>query len=87
MAIDLEENGGADRLLRRKEAAADVTATYGFPCSPNTLAKLACVSLTARPFEWLAAFPCIRKTAWTLWARSKIGPLVRSTSEHSRHAA
>jgi hypothetical protein len=33
-----------DRLLRRTEAAKYVTETYGFPCSPKTLAKLACVS-------------------------------------------
>ena len=33
-----------DRLLRRAEAARYVVETYNVPCSPKTLAKLACVS-------------------------------------------
>ncbi len=61
----LEVAAKPDRLLRRTEAAKYVTETYGFPCSPKTLAKLACVGLDD-------------------WARSKIGPLVRSTSEIRR---
>lgn len=33
-----------DRLLRRTDAAKYVSDTYGIPCSPKTLAKIACVS-------------------------------------------
>lgn len=87
MAVDLEENGGTDRLLRRKEAAQYVTATYGFPCSPNTLAKLACVSSDGPPFRMAGRIPLYPQDGLDAWARSKIGPLVRSTSEHTRHAA
>jgi hypothetical protein len=87
MATDLEENGGTSRLLRRKEAAQYVTATYGFPCSPNTLAKLACVSSDGPPFRMAGRIPLYPQHGLDAWARSKIGPLVRSTSEHARHAA
>ena len=57
MEIDPEENGSVDRLLRRKEAAQYVAATYGFPCSPNTLAKLACVSSDGPPFRMAGRIP------------------------------
>ena len=45
-----------DRLLRRVEAAKYVTDTYGFPCSPRTLAKLACVSSQGRLFGSLDGY-------------------------------
>lgn len=81
------ENAELDRLLRRTEAAEYVTATYGFPCSPRTLAKLACVSSDGPPFRMAGRIPLYPQHGLDAWARSKIGPLVRSTSEHSRHAA
>jgi hypothetical protein len=37
-------NAIPERLLRRDEAAEYVTKRYGIPCSPKTLAKLACIS-------------------------------------------
>ena len=48
-----------DRLLRRTEAAKYVTNTYGIPCSPKTLAKLACVSSEGPPFRLAGRFPGI----------------------------
>ncbi len=75
------------RLLRRKDAAEYVATTYGFPCSPKTLAKLACVSSDGPPFRMAGRIPLYPQDGLDAWARSKIGPLVRSTSEHSRHAA
>ena len=76
-----------ERLLRRNEAAKYVTATYGFPCSPKTLAKLACVSSDGPPFRMAGRIPLYPQSSLDVWARSKIGPLARSTSEHARHAA
>jgi hypothetical protein len=70
-----------ERLLRRTEAAKYVTATYGFPCSPKTLAKLACVSSEGPPFRMAGRTPLYPVTPLDAWAQSKIGPLVRSTSE------
>lgn len=75
------------RLLRRKEAAEYVTSTYGFPCSPKTLAKLACVSSDGPPFRRAGRIPLYPQDGLDAWAQSKIGPLVHSTSEHSRYAA
>jgi hypothetical protein len=70
-----------DRLLRRTEAAKYVTATYGFPCSPKTLAKIACTSSEGPPFRKVGRIPLYPVSNLDAWAQSKIGPLVRSTSE------
>jgi hypothetical protein len=75
-----------DRLLRRSEAAKYVTDTYGIPCSPKTLAKLACVSSDGPPFRLAGRFPLYPTSGLDAWAQSKIGPLVRSTSEVRRVA-
>ena len=75
-----------ERLLRRTEAAAYVTATYGIPCSPKTLAKLACVSSDGPPFRLAGRFPLYPTSGLDTWAQNKIGPLVRSTSEVRRVA-
>jgi hypothetical protein len=42
----------------KMEAAEYVTETYGIPCSPKTLAKLACVSSDGPPFR-CRAFPAV----------------------------
>ena len=68
-------------LLRRAAAAKYVTDTYGFPCSPRTLAKLACVSSRGPPFRLAGRIPLYPIDGLDTWAQSKIGPLVRSTSE------
>src|SRR6516162_7324306 len=71
-------------LLRRTAAAKYVTDTYGFPCSPRTLAKLACVSSRGPPFRLAGRIPLYPIDGLDAWAQSKIGPLVRSTSEVRR---
>jgi hypothetical protein len=81
MAQILEEAAKLEPLLRRTEAASYVTATYGIPCSPKTLAKLACISSDGPPFRLAGRFPLYPVSGLDAWARSKIGPLVRSTSE------
>lgn len=71
------------RLLRRIEAARYVTDNY-FPCSPKTLAKLACVSSHGPPFRLAGRVPLYPLSGLDEWAQSKIGPLVRSTAEVRR---
>ena len=71
----------SERLLRRAEAAKYVVETYNVPCSPKTLAKLACVSSNGPPFRFAGRFPLYPVSGLDAWALSKIGPLVRSTSE------
>ena len=79
-----QEAAKLDRLLRRSEAAKYVTDKYGIPCSPKTLAKLACVSSEGPPFRLAGRFPLYPVSGLDVWAQSKIGPLVRSTSELHR---
>jgi hypothetical protein len=77
-----------DRLLRRTDAAKYVTDTYGIPCSPKTLAKIACVSSDGPPFRLAGRIPLYPASGLDEWAQGKIGPLVRSTSEaHSLTSA
>lgn len=81
MDIIQQEVAKLERLLRRTEAASYITITYGIPCSPKTLAKLACVSSEGPPFRLAGRFPLYPVSGLDAWARSKIGPLVHSTSE------
>jgi len=81
-----KEAAKLNRLLRRTEAAKYVTDTYGFPCSPKTLAKLACVSSEGPPFRLAGRIPLYSTFSLDTWAQNKIGPLVRSTSEARRVA-
>jgi hypothetical protein len=86
METNQQDLAKPDRLLRRSEAARYVTDTYGFPCSPKTLAKLACISSDGPPFRLAGRFPLYPTSGLDAWAQSKIGPLIRSTSELSRVA-
>jgi hypothetical protein len=70
-----------ERLLRRTEAAKYVVETHNVPCSPKTLAKLACVSSVGPPFRLAGRFPLYPVSGLDAWARAKIGPLVHSTSQ------
>jgi hypothetical protein len=70
-----------ERHLRRKDAAKYVVETYSVPCSPKTLAKIACISSTGPPFRLEGRFPLYPISGLDAWTLSKIGPLVRSTSE------
>lgn len=79
--MDTDTPAALERHLRRKEAAMYVTNTYNVPCSPKTLAKLACVSSKGPPFRLAGRFPLYPISGLDAWAQRKIGPLVRSTSE------
>ena len=81
-----KEAAKLDRLLRRTEAAKDVTETYGIPCSPKTPAKLALLSSDGSSFRMAGRTPFYPTPTLAAWAQSKIGPLVRSTSEVRRVA-
>jgi hypothetical protein len=81
MNTDQKVQAPTERLLRRSEAAQYVVETYNVPCSPKTLAKLACVSSEGPPFRLAGRFPLYPTSGLDTWAKSKIGPLIRSTSE------
>jgi hypothetical protein len=71
--------------LRRVEAAAYVAANY-LPCSPKTLAKLAVVGGGPK-YRKAGPYPLYSPADLDEWARGKIGPPVRSSSEARAIAA
>ncbi|WFU26310.1 hypothetical protein QA649_08910 [Bradyrhizobium sp. CB1717] len=70
-----------ERPLRRTEAAEYITAKFGIPCSPKTLAKLACVSSKGPPFRKAGRFPLYSRQGLDDWALAKFGPEIRNTAE------
>jgi hypothetical protein len=84
-AIDLDQDGTADRYFRRADAAAYVRNKYGFPCSRQWLAKLAVVG-GGPVFRKAGRFPIYTPRDLDRWAASRIGPAQLSTSEGSSGA-
>lgn len=83
--MDTNDQSNLDeRYLRRREAAEYVVEKYNVPCSPKTLAKLACVSSEGPPFRKAGRFPLYPISELDSWAKSKIGPLRRSTADADR---
>jgi hypothetical protein len=80
------ESDNSDRLFRRTEAANYLTETYGFPCSPKTLAKWACLTSDGPPFRMFGRTPLYPQSCLDAWVRSRLGPVVYSTSEATRFA-
>jgi hypothetical protein len=76
-----KKNEFSERHLRRKDAAKYVVDKYSIPCSPKTLAKIACISSEGPPFRLAGRFPLYPISGLDAWALKKIGPLVRSTSK------
>ena len=69
-----------ERLFRRTEAADFVTESFGIPCSPKTLAKLAVLG-GGPVFRKAGRFPLYAAGDLHAWAKGKLGPPVKSTSE------
>jgi hypothetical protein len=71
----------AGRLLSRAEAAIYIESSWNIPCKAKTLAKLAVVG--GGPAYRLAHHRYPRYAVDDLddWARSRLGPKQRSTSE------
>ena len=64
----------SERLLRRAEAAKYVVETYNVPCSPKTLAKIACVSSDGPPFRFAGRFPLYPISGLDAWAQKQDRP-------------
>jgi hypothetical protein len=73
------------RDLRRKEAAAYITARY-FEVATRTLANLAVLGGGPR-FRKVGSRTLYSRADCDAWAISKLGPLVSSTSELRQKAA
>jgi hypothetical protein len=81
------ESDNSDRLFRRTEAANYLTETYGFPCSPKTLAKWACLTSDGPPFRMFGRTPLYPQSCLDTWVQGRLGPIVHSTSEATQFAA
>src|SRR5690606_33827872 len=73
-------------FFRRSDAAAYVRRQWCIPCAPKTLAKLA-VTGGGPPFRKAGRYPLYAPADLDDWAKSKIGPLQRSTSDVPRISA
>jgi hypothetical protein len=69
------------RMLRRTEAADYVQERWGYPLSPRTLAKLACIG-GGPTFRRASRFPLYDKGDLDAWIRAKLTRPVRSTTEY-----
>lgn len=69
------------RMLRRAEAADYVRERWGYPLSPRTLAKLACIG-GGPTFRRASRFPLYEVKDLDEWVRAKLTRPVRSTSEY-----
>jgi hypothetical protein len=76
---------GRQRDLTRVEAARYLTDTW-FPCAAKTLAKLA-VTGGGPTFCKAGRIPLYARDDLDVWAKGRIGPRVKSTSELPTHAA
>jgi hypothetical protein len=68
------------QYLRRKEAANFVRQTWGIPCAPQTLAKLAVIG-GGPVFRKAGRFPLYSREDLNRWAEAKIGRPQNSTSD------
>ena len=75
------ETTAPSRMLRRTEAADYVQGRWGYPLSPRTLAKLACVG-GGPTFRRASRFPLYEVKDLDAWVRSKLTRPVRSTPEY-----
>ena len=66
--------------VRRKEAARYLTDVWGIPMSPKTLAKLA-VTGGGPQYRKAGRLPLYEIAVLDAFARSKLSPLVSSTSQ------
>jgi hypothetical protein len=69
-----------ERLRRRSAAAEYIESQWGIPCSPKTLAKWAVIG-GGPVFRKAGRTPLYPEDGLDDWARRKLGPRVRSTSE------
>lgn len=66
--------------LRREEASAYLKQEHDVLCAPRTLAKLASIG-GGPPMVYAGRYPLYPQDGLDDWARAKISPRVRSTSE------
>jgi hypothetical protein len=78
--MSLEYSPEKNRNYRRSEASAYLKENYGLSYTTATLAKMAVVG-GGPPYHAGPRFPLYPEAPLDAWARQKLGPLVRSSSE------
>jgi hypothetical protein len=78
--MSLEHSPTKTRNYRRSEASAYLKENYGLSYTTATLAKMAVVG-GGPPYHARPRFPLYPEVTLDTWARQKLGPLVRSSSE------
>ena len=68
------------KFLRRKAAASYIREHWGYPCSPNTLAKLAVIG-GGPIFRRAGRIPLYAVDDLDSYVEAKLGQPLRSTSE------
>ena len=69
-----------DRPLRRTEAAAFIRERFGVPCSPKTLARLACEG-NGPVYQLIGRYPVYRAEDLAAWVEARTSPMKRSSSD------
>ena len=67
--------------LRRRDAARYITETFGMPCSPNWLAKLAVVG-GGPLYRKADRYPLYDPDDLDAWVRGRLSAPRRTTTEH-----
>jgi hypothetical protein len=70
-------------FFRRRLASGYLKETWGLDVAPRTLAKIACLSSDGPVMHYVGRIPYYSKESLDDFARKKIGPAQRSTSERS----
>ena len=86
MNFEPELPSSGNRYLRRPEAAKYVEEKHGFKCSSQWLAKLAVVG-GGPVYRKAGRTPLYETPELDRWAKARIGPPQRSTSELAKSAA
>lgn len=80
MTVAQEAPRAASPKRRRVAAAAYIREQHGIPCSPNTLAKLACLG-GGPAFYKAGRVPLYAQEDLDAWACAKLSPRLTSTSD------
>jgi hypothetical protein len=78
--VPTPDRASPTRLLRRREASTYLKGIHGVDCAPSTLAKLFCIG-GGPCVHKIGRFPCYDPADLDNWARSRIGPKLRSSSD------
>ena len=69
------------KFIERAAAAAYVRSTWGIPCAPQTLAKLAVQGSGGPEYHKVGRNAMYSHASLDEWAKQKLGKAIKSTAE------